>query len=230
MKDNLIIVGTGPNAEHIYSFIQDYDLFNVIGFAVNKEYITNTEFLGLPVYAIEDLDTIIDKEKTFVFIALLWNRLNADRKKLYLELKEKGFRFANVISPRASIRGKIEGDNCWIHDFVVIQNDAVIKNNVAMMAYTLVGDNCVIGNHCFCGAKSTIGGGSIVGDQTFIGLSCTIFDDTKIGEKCILGACTAVKRNVPDYSLYKTASDNFVVKQYEEDSIEEKLMFKKNKR
>ncbi len=230
MKEKLIIVGTSTNAKHVYSFVKEYDLFDILGFAVNKEYITEPEFAGLPVYAIEDLDNIIDKNEVKLFVALLWNRLNSDRKKLYLDLKSKGFNFANLISPKASIRGEIKGDNCWIHDFTTIQNDAVIGNNVAMMAYSLVGTNSVIGDHCFLGAKSTVAGGCTVGEQSFVGLSCVVFDGTTVGTKCILGACTAVKRNVPDFSLYKTASDDIVIKQYGEDEIEEKLMYRNNKR
>lgn len=229
MKEKLIIIGTSTNAKHVYEFVKDYDLYDIKGFAVNKKYLTNTEFMGLPVYAIEELDKVADKSKVKLFVALLWNRLNADRKKLYLELKEQGYSFANLISPKASIRGKLSGDNCWIHDFVTIQNDSCIGNNVAMMAYSLVGTGSTIGDHCFMGAKSTVAGGCSIGEQTFIGLSATVFDATTVGKKCILGACTAVKRNVPDYSLYKTSSD-MVIKEYDENTIEEKLMFSKNKR
>ena len=144
MAEKLMIIGTGANAKHVYSLIKNYDLFEVIGFAVNREYLTNEIFEGLPVYAIEELENVIDKNEVKLFVALLWNRLNADRKKLYTELKAQGYKFANVISPRASIRGKIVGDNCWIHDFVVIQNDAVIHSNIAIMAYSLIGDMCYL--------------------------------------------------------------------------------------
>lgn len=229
MSEKLIIVGTGPNSVHVYSFIKDYNLFDVIGFAVNREYITEDTFEGLPVYPIEDLDKHIDKENTLLFVALLWNRLNSDRKKLYTELKKQGYHFANLISPKATVRGELAGDNCWVHDYVVIQNNTVIHSNVAMMAYSLVGDHSDIGAHCFMGTKSTVGGGSSIGEQTFIGINCTVFDDTKVGKKCILGACTAVKRNVPDFSLYKTSSE-MVIKQYAETEIETKLIAKQNVR
>ncbi len=228
-KKNLIIVGTSVNAKHVYKLVTSYDMFNVIGFAVNREFKKNEEFLGLPVIELEDLDKKIDKENTLLFVALLWNRLNADRKKLYLELKSQGYKFANIVSPKASIRGEIIGDNCLIHDYVVIQNDAFIGNNVAIMAYSLIGDHCKIDDHCFIGAKATVGGGSKIGEQTFVGINCTVFDKTTVGKKCILGACTAVKRNVPDFSLYKTSSE-IVIKQYSELEIEEKLVAKENVR
>lgn len=230
MKEDLIIIGTSTNAKHVFAFVQEYNLYNIIGFAVNKEYIQENTFMGYPVYAIEDLDLYIDKRKTKVFVALLWNRLNADRRDLYNKLKSLDYEFANLISPKASIRGEICGDNCWIHDFVTIQNEAKIDSNVAIMSYALVGSGSVIGEHCFLGAKSTVAGGCRIGKQTFVGINCTVFDGTQVGNKCILGACTAVKRNVPDNSLYKTASDNIVVKQYTSESIEEKLLFSKNKR
>lgn len=230
MKQDLIIIGIGANAIHVYSFIKDYDLYNIVGFAVNKEYMQGNKFMDLPVYPIEELEKFIDKDNTLVFVALLWNRLNADRKKLYLELKSRGYKFANVISPKASVRGRLTGDNCWIHDFVVIQNDAIIGNNIAMMAFSLVGDHCVIEDHCFLGAKSTIGGGSKVGEQTFVGINCTVFDDTTIGRKCILGACTAVKRNISDNTVCKTDLNAMIIKTYDDSVIEEKLLFKKNAR
>ena len=226
----LVIVGTGVNAKHVYKLVKFYDLFDVIGFTVDEKYIAEDTFQGLPVYPLEKIENYVDTEEVLFFIALLWNHLNADRRDLYLRLKARGLKFANIISPKASIRGTIAGDNVWVHDFVVIQNDTTIGNNVAIMAQTLIGDNTVIHDHCFFGAKSTIGGGSVIGDQTFVGLGCTVFDDTKIGRKCILGACTAVKRNVPDCSLYKTSSADIVIKQYDEDVIENKLIAAKNVR
>jgi acetyltransferase-like isoleucine patch superfamily enzyme len=97
------------------------------------------------------------------------------------------------------------------------------------MGMSLVGANCEISSHCFLGARSTIGGGSRIGEQTFVGMNCTVFDQTTVGRKCILGACTAVKRDVPDFSLYKTSSD-IVMMQYSENEIENKLLFKRNVR
>lgn len=228
-KKKLVIVGTSTNAEHVYQLVVQYDLYEVLGFAVDRKYLTSDRFLGLPVYPLEEIEQYVDVNETEFFIALLWNRLNADRRDLYNRLKARGLHFANIISPRASIRGRIEGDNCWIHDFVVIQNDAVIGNNVAIMAQSLIGSHVVIGDHCFLGNKSTVGGGSVIGTQTFVGINCTVFDGTTVGDKCILGACTAVKRNVPNYTVVKTSSE-IVMKQLSEEEIESKLLFRKNVR
>lgn len=226
--DKIVIVGTSVAASNVCKFIEKYELYNVIGFAVNKEYRTIDSYLNKPVYDIENLGRIIDKQKDFLFVAIQWNRLNADRRKVYEQLKGKGYRFANLVSPLASLNGYLDGDNCWINDFVCIDTDAVIGNNVFVKVGAWVGDHALVGDHCFVGAKSTVGGGVQVGEQSFIGLGSIVFDDTKIGRKCIIGAGTALKRNLPACCVYKTTSDNYVVKEYSESEIENKLMFSKN--
>ena len=227
---NLIIVGTNTTARHVCSFVNYHKLFNIIGFAVNKEYKNCESFCDLPVYELESLKDRNDLGDFEVFIALLWNHLNRDREQLYNYCKSQGLKLANLISPIAVVRSPINGDNCWIHDYVVIQNNSVIESDVAIMSGTLIGADTTIGAHCFFGAQSVLGGGSTVGDRSFVGIKATVFDDTKIGKKCIIGACAAVKRNMPDFSKWATVSDNIVIKQYSEEEIEEKLMFSKNKR
>lgn len=228
--DNIVIIGTSVAANNIFKFIEKYKLFNVLGFAVSKEYKLFEEYLRKPVYELETLDTIIDKNTDYVFVAMQWNKLNSDRRKVYETLKKQGYKFANLISPMASINGEIAGDNCWITDFVCIDTDAIIHNDVFVKVGAWVGDHADVADHCFIGAKSTVGGGAKVGEQSFIGLGAIVFDDTTVGKKCIVGAATALKRNLPDFSVYKTASDNFVVKTYDESVIESKLQFRLNKR
>lgn len=230
MNKKLIIVGTSTTASHVYSFVKYHNLYDVMGFAVNKKYKNIDNFEGLPVFTLENLEEECKVQNFYVFVAVLWNKLNCERKNIYNYCVSKGYPLANLISPTAIIRSEINGDNCWIHDYVVIQNNVKIGSNILIMAQSLIGANSTISSHCFFGAKSLLGGGSIVGEQSFIGLNATIFDGTKIGNKCIIGACTAVKRNMPDFSKCITASDNNIIKQYNENEIEDKLMFSKNVR
>ena len=228
--DNLIIVGLSKTANHVYSFVNYHKLFNVIGFAVNETYKNQSIYLGHKVYSLEHLKEEVNHSDFYVFVAMLWNHLNRDRKTVYDYCKSMGFKMANLISPLASLRSELTGDNCWIHDYVVIQQNASLGSDIAIMAGSLIGANTKIGSHCFFGAHSILGGGSSIGEQSFVGLRSTIFDDTTIGRKCIVGACSAVKRNMPDFSKCATAPDSFIFKQYTEEVIEEKLVFSKNVR
>ena len=63
----LVLVGTSSLAAQTLDFVERYQLFDVIGFTVNKDYIKEPVFLGKPVFPIEELDKYIDKENVLLF-------------------------------------------------------------------------------------------------------------------------------------------------------------------
>lgn len=224
MSEKLIIVGTGLSAKQVFDFIKMHNLFDIMGFAIDSAYKKEELYQGLPVFDLENLKEHIDIKTTQIYVALGWNKLNADRRKLYLRLKEDGYSFANLISPLAVIRGTLDGDNIWINDYSVLQSDSKIESNVVIRENVLIGNGSIIEPHCFLGVHSIVGGGARVGQQTFVGMRGTVFDGRRVGQKCLIGACAVVKRHLPDFCACKTASDVMVVKEYGEDEIETKLV------
>lgn len=225
----LVILGRSETADRLAQFIEHYSLFEIVGYAVNRQYYTIAEFRNRPVWILEELDKHIDFSEVKVITGLFWNHLNADRRKLY-ELTKSLFpsiKFANVISPTAVIRGSI-GENNWLMDYVIIHEDARVENNCILADYSIVGHKTRLCSHCFVAIRSTLGGTCVIGEQTFVGLSATIFNDTTIGEKCIIGATTAIKRNVPAYSVVKVSSENQITKTIPQEEIENKWVAKRN--
>lgn len=227
-REKLIIVGTGSTARHALDFIRMYGLYDVIGFAVTKEFLTDHDFMQLPVYDIEKLHLEIRYDFK-IFVAILWNRLNSDRRLIFDLCDRLGYDFATLISPSAIISPSTTiGRNCWIHDLAIVQVGTTIEDDVFARVNAIILHDCHISAHTFIGARATIGAGSKIGRQTFIGINATIFDDTTIGDKCIIGAGTTVKRNVPSFARYSTTSENIVIKQYRPEEIETKLLHSKN--
>lgn len=226
--EKLIIVGLGINAKNAYEFIKRHNLYEVIGFAVNREYKTIDSFYNLPVYSLETIKQDLNNINFKIFISVFWNHLNADRKKIYEFCKKEELEFANLISPKAILNGEIIGENCWISDFAIIKKGALIESNTFIMEYAFVGINTHIASNCFLAARSTVAGECTVGEQSFIGLSATVLDATHIGKKCIIGACSMIKRNIPDFSRCNISYENVIIKQYDECIIEEKLVSSKN--
>lgn len=226
--NNIAIIGASTNARVIYNFISDYKLFNVKCFAVDEEFRKTDSFCGLPVFTIQDLSKILKKEDC-VFIGVQWNRLNKDRRILYERVKAMGFKFCNVIAPNAVIHGKVVlGDNIWIADNVIIETNCTIGSNTFIKSAALIGESSKIMNHCFIGAKSLIAGSCLINEQTFIGLGATVFDEVKVGKKCLVGARTIIKRDLNDFSVVISNTDNQIFKQFDSDSIETKLIASKN--
>lgn len=230
MRKKLIIVGTSTTSARIYNFIKKHDLFDVIGFALDKSFIENNSFNNLPIYDLELIDTILNKDDDLLFVAMAWNRMNRDRKDTFLRLKSKGYNFANIISPGANIYGKIIGENCWIADNVVIETGAILDSNIIVDHNSYIGSFTQIGSHCYIGANSFIAGKCIISEQCFIGIRATIFDQVKIGKICLVGACTIVKRNIEDYTIIKTTINKQSIISSNLMEIENKLLADKNKR
>lgn len=222
-KQNLLIVGTSITARSIYSYVVDYNLFELLGFVVDKEYKNCDSYCGKPVYTFDALPQGFEKDRDFLFVAMEWDRLNAIRRKVYERLKHEGFKLANIISPHAIIHGEILGDNCWICDGVIIENDVKIHDNVMVKSGAIILHLSTVGPHCFIGANSLLAGGVSLGEQVYVGISATVFNSVIVGNKCLIGACTYVKRHLSDYSVIKTKNDEFDIKTYDEHEIENKL-------
>lgn len=176
------------------------------------------------VWALEQLHEYIDIDNDLVFVAVFWNRLNADRRNLYEKVKAMGFRFANVISPNCSLRSRSIGENCWICNYVIAEEESVIGNNCSIQDGAFIGDWAYLEDHVFMAARSSVYGSTLIGEQSFVGINANVFDEVHIGKKCMIGACTIVKRNVPDFTVVKTINDGNVIKQYPEEVIESKWL------
>ena len=182
------------------------------------------------VFPLEELEQYIDKENDYLFVAALWNRLNADRRDLYQKVKNLGYKLANIISPMASVRGEIIGDNCWICDGVVIHECVLLGNDVFIMDKALIGHHAIIKDHVFVTVRATICGAVTVGEQSYVGANSTVFDEVQIGSKCLIGGATVVKKNISDCSVVKIPNDTMIIKQYPEDVIESKWLAHHNVR
>ncbi len=220
----IYIVGWGPTADEVWYFIKKYELYEVAGFVQYKRDITEKTHNGVAVYALEELDEVINPEEDYVFAAMFWDRLNDIRRILFEELKTKGYRCATLVSPSADTNGASIGENCWIQDNVYIKPFAQIDDNTYLDTGSFIGLNSVVGKHCYIAGKALVAGFCRIGDQSFVGLNSTVFDHTEVGSLCVVGATTGVKRNIPDCSVVKISGDNTVVKTYAKEVMTDKLV------
>lgn len=145
-------------------------------------------------------------------------------------MRAKGLEFANIISPSAVIRGTVEGGNCWINDYAVIQSGAVVKADTFIMDGALIGNLAVVNEHCHIGAHSVVCGSAVPGEQCFTGVNSVIFDGVKLGKKCIAGACSAIKRDMLDNTICKVNSESFTYRAYDSEIIDSKLLVTSERR
>lgn len=227
--NNIVIIGISDVADRFIKIIEKYNLYNVVGCAVDKQYLPDTDEILLggakrKVWNIEELKYHINSKVDLVFVALLFNHLNADRKNLYVKLKAQGFRFGNIISPLASVRTSDVGENCFIGDFVVIHEGAIIGNNVIIKDLTVVGAYSNIADHVFLSGCTAIGGGCCIGEESFIGMNATIYTGNNIGEKCLVNAGISVNKDIPSCAMVTCKRNNYDIKVFDREIMNESII------
>lgn len=200
-KEKLIIIGDSAFAEVAYEYFSHDSQYEVVGFAVERDYITKTELLGLPVFAFEELPDRYGKDDVKFYVAIVYSQLNRLRTRLYMVAKAMGYRPASYISSRAFVwKNARIGEHCFIMEHNTVQPFVSIGNNVVLWSgnhighHSTVRDNafvssqvvvsgfCDIGENCFLGVNSTIANNVTIADDNWLGPSVSISSDTESGQ------------------------------------------------
>lgn len=198
----LVIFGTGSISDEISNFVERYDLYRVIGYTMDKDFIRDEKYNDKYIYPAEELEHHIDKTSTDLFIAISWiQKMNKYKKMKYLAMKEKGFDFANLISPKASIVTDNIGEGNWINDFVYIGYNAAIGSNNVFLTSSNLEHHTILGSHNFIGQNCSIAGSSYIGDRNYFGANSTIFNKISIGDNNIVGAGVVLKNSISERIL-----------------------------
>lgn len=189
MSGPLVIFGAGDIAAlaHWY-FVHDSD-FDPVAFVVDREYLREDAFCGLPVVALDELPSAFPASSYSAFVAMSYAKLNAVRREKYLALKALGYRLVSYVSSRATILndGRV-GENSFILEDNTIQPFVEIGANVTLWSGNHIGHHSTIADHCFLASHIVVSGGVHIGESCFIGVNATLRDHIHVGERCVVGA------------------------------------------
>lgn len=118
---------------------------------------------------------------------------------VFEKFKEKGFMFATVIHPSATMASDVVlGEGAQIMAGVVIQPGVTIGANAIVNTGALIDHDCMIGDHVHLGPGVTLSGGVRVADSVHIGTGATLIQGVTIGLNSVVGAGSVVIHAVPD--------------------------------
>ena len=188
MSKPLVIVGAGDLAQLAHYYFSN-DGQAIAAFTVDRAFIENDEFCGLPVIAFEDVADRFSPATHDMFVAVGYSKLNELRKQKYLAGRALGYVMRSYISPKATVLndGQI-GDNCFILEDNTIQPFSQIGNNVTLWSGNHVGHHAVIADHCFISSHVVISGRVRIGEACFIGVNAMLRDHIQVGDRCVIGA------------------------------------------
>jgi len=189
MKQPLVIFGSGEIAQLAHYYFTTDSAYEVVAFTVDRDYMTVTEFCGVPVVPFDEITTRFPVDTHHLFVALSYAKINMVRKEKYQAAKALGYTLASYVSSHATVlnQGRI-GDNCFIFEDNTIQPFVTIVNNVTLWSGNHIGHDSVVHDHTFIASNVVISGGVEIGEQCFVGVNATLRDHIKIGDRCVVGA------------------------------------------
>jgi len=199
----IIIFGLGQIAELTYDLIQQIGDLEVKAFTANREHILSDQFLNLPVYSIEEIKQKINCEDHYFITAISYKNLNENRERIYRQLKEKNFKFTNIIHPSSICRFDKIGENNIIFELNNFQKGVSIGNNCIFWSFNHIGHHSKIADNCFLSSHVVISGSVTLKENSFFGVNSSVRDNVSIGKKCVIGAGSLVLKDIPDYSIVK---------------------------
>lgn len=99
------------------------------------------------------------------------------------------------------------GDDCIIREYVSINrgtkanNETVIGNRCALLAYCHVGHDCVIGDNLIVSNNLAMAGHVTVGNHVTIGGVCAFHQFTRVGDHVFVGATCFVTQDIVPFAM-----------------------------
>lgn len=195
----LIIIGAGEFGEIAYEYFTLDSEYEVVAFAVEKEYRKIDTLFNLPVIDFENIKEKYPPESYNVFVAVTYVQLNRARKRLYDLCKAKGYFCASYISSHAFVWHNVEvGENTFIFEDNTVQYHVKIGNNVVMWSGNHIGHRSVIEDDCWLTSHDVISGFCRIGHGSFLGVNATIGDNVIIPYDTVLGAGALTVKNLEE--------------------------------
>ena len=193
-----MIVGDSAFAEIAYEYFTHDSEYEVVGFAVERQFLSKDSLFGLPVLALDEAATRFSPADHSFFAALVYTQGNQLRARLYREAKAMGYTPASYISSRAFVwRNARLGEHCFIFESNVVQPFVTIGDNCVLWSGNHIGHHSRIGDDCFVSSHVVISGFCVVGRRCFLGVNSTVANNTAIGDDCVVGAGATVLGEVP---------------------------------
>ncbi|PML92249.1 acetyltransferase [Vibrio breoganii] len=196
-KNKLVLVGAGEFAQIAYEYFTYDSEFDVVAYSVNENYIDTDTLNGIPVVKLETLEETHPSCDYQVFVAIPASELNQVRKKIYENLKNRGYSFASYISSSAFVwKNAIIGENTFIFENNTVQPFVKIGNNVVLWSGNHIGHRTTVEDHVFISSHVVVSGYCNIGEGCFIGVNSTFNDHTSIASYSILASTSLVNKNL----------------------------------
>lgn len=205
--EKVILFGTSVATKTIYFALSRDPAYEIVAFTVDRNYMKEKEFCGLPVFAFEEIQTVYPPSDYKMMVAIHASRMNKTRAEKYQQAKEKGYTLITYIHPQAIVAPDLViGDNCFIGEGAICRPFLRIENNVIVMPGALIGHDTIIKEHCFIGIRAVIMSMVTLEPYCFIGPNATVLEALTVGSECLIGGGVTIQVSTKEKEVYKAAA------------------------
>lgn len=198
----LVLFGAGKITEVIYYYAVNECGFDVAGFCVDDEYLSDNTFLGKPLVSTSEVNNAFPPSSHDMFVAVGYHDLNALRKIKCQEMKALGYDLISIVSPKTNLPINVRyGENCFIMPPAIIHPCVTLGNDVFIWSGAMVGHHSRIEDHCWLTSNCSIGGNVEMGAETFVAMNAVVSHSIKIGKRCFLGGNTMITKHLEEHQV-----------------------------
>lgn len=200
----LVLFGYTEFAEIAYEYFTYDSEYTVVGFCVDREFLTKDSLFGLPIVPFEEVEKHFAPEEHYFYAASVYTKLNRLRKRVADTAKEKGYKLASYISSHAFVWRNVKlGEHIFIFEDNTVQPFSEIGNNVVLWSGNHIGHHSKVGDNCFISSHVVVSGGVVIGENCFFGVNSTINNAITIGKDCLVASGGLIYKDVPEDRIVK---------------------------
>jgi sugar O-acyltransferase (sialic acid O-acetyltransferase NeuD family) len=200
---DIVIFGTDQLSSLAWYVLTHDSPHRVVGFTVDRAYRKTDTLHGLDVVSFEEVEKRFPPESCGMLAPLGWKGMNGLRAQKFAEGRLKGYTFVSYVSSRALVWPDLRvGENCMIHDAVIVQPFARIGDNCNLRSGCNISHHADIGDHCFIAAQAVVAGSAFIGERCVLGLNSTVRDGVRVAARCFIGAGAVVTADTEENGVY----------------------------
>jgi len=203
---DVVVFGVGQWAELAHFYLTTDSPHDVVGFTVDRSFLSASSFKELPVVPYEEVEQHFAPGATKMFIPISFKKMNHVRAARYDNARERGYELISYVSSRATVfPGFVCGDNCFILEDNTIQPFVTIGNDVVMWSGNHIGHHTRIGDHVTITSHVVISGCCTVEPFCFFGVNATIRDETVVARETLVGMNASIVRDTKEFEIYRAS-------------------------
>ncbi len=194
--NNLVIYGTTDFSKELHYYVEADHQGKVLAFVLDRQYIKENEFDGLPVLPYDELDTQYGKEEIEILVSLGYSKMNDSRRAIFDKCTNDGWKIASFIHSSVQNLASQIGMGNIVMDKADLRLNAKIGDGNIILTRTMISHDCCVGDFNYFGGDNAICGNVKIGNHNFLGSNCIVENRRVIKDYNLIGAGAYVNKDI----------------------------------